>query len=293
MEQHEAYARRGLVCFFSACLVGAPAVLSEVAETADVEVPLLGSMDAGSVSPVLFFDMRISKTRFLEDNLPNAEVVYSSSVVGVNQPAWVSYVAVHGQDGGIDVTAVLAGEKTLGVFISRGGDECVWADAKDMLFVTDQFGHHPVISTAGNEWAVVQGQDNVAGLFGADWSDVPLKGASFRRNWKQHPHLSDNTPARDAVIFRFEGGHKFIPKNSGRGNTPHHWNLLAYALTAETKYDGNVSPGSKCGRLFTEQAWPREWVAQYGALFSASWNTQARANFPDSDADQDLLPGPD
>jgi hypothetical protein len=114
-----------------------------------------------------------------------------------------------------------------------GPEACRWVDADHLRTVQDAVGRHPLVSvrdgtpSAGlGDLAAVLPEQGVI-----DWSDVPQAGRSYPRAWQDQAHLPRGTPASDGVVLRHEpeGGYRQAGRR-GRGNMPHHWNLLAYRL---------------------------------------------------------------
>ena len=105
-----------------------------------------------------------------------------------------------------------------------------------------------------------------------DWRNVPARGDQFDRQWRRQLHLT-TAPARDGIIFRYEGGHRYLPRRQkGRGNSAHHWNLLAYAINEipETAVREQLSSEQCIGDLM-QGLFPKDWVDRYKARFSEQW----------------------
>ena len=118
-----------------------------------------------------------------------------------------------------------------GAWLADRDGSCTYYPPGDLVLIRDDRGLHPLLVidegrvapnlNTGPRW---RAGDVI------DWRGVPEKGEHFERTWRSQPHLA-NTPDSDAVFFRYEGGKRFQPSGrSGRGNSPHHWNLLAYTL---------------------------------------------------------------
>ncbi len=118
------------------------------------------------------------------------------------------------------------------LFMTPAGCELV--DGNQFTLALDPEGRHPIVSVQrlalstgfGVIDAVVPAENGEV-----DWQSLPQDGRRFFRTWNRPPHLTSQPPDIDGIVLRYEpqGGFALDGK-SGRGNTPHHWNLLAYQL---------------------------------------------------------------
>jgi len=132
------------------------------------------------------------------------------------------------------VTAVDADGALAGVLLQdQAGGACRYLDRPQLVVAEDRYGRHPLITSDRPGLGVIVGEVP-AWVPGStiDWRAVPEIGRGFERTWQAQAHLP-TVPQSDGVMFRYERTGSFRSSGRpGRGNSPHHWNLLAYALEA-------------------------------------------------------------
>lgn len=173
----------------------------------------------------------------------------------------------------IEFVSVFVGEEWLGIFLAQNDRDCEWWAAEDLWAVQDDFGVHPLIgSIEGQPWtsrlfADFHGQSS--DLRSIDWRGLPARGEAYDRQWKRQLHFSE-VPERDGILFRYEGGHKYLPhRQSGRGNSAHHWNLLAYNIVRQ-KFEELVADAGDCVREIGTGNFPERWVARYDQILGST-----------------------
>jgi len=134
-----------------------------------------------------------------------------------------------------------------------GPESCRWAAGETLRRVRDAAGVHPVFSVRAKRLGTGLGDLEPALPGGGviDWSGVAMNGRQFPRAWQRQQHLVSGTPATFGIVLRHEpaGGYRQAGR-SGQGNTPHHWNLLAYRLS-------EIGPGDP--RLRDHPGRPLDW----------------------------------
>lgn len=128
----------------------------------------------------------------------------------------------------------VVGTETFSRALLMGPHGCQLIDGGEFTLALDPEGRHPIVGVQslalstgfGVIDAEMPAEDGVV-----DWQSLPQDGRRFFRTWNNPPHLMRQPPDIDGVVLRYEpqGGFALRGK-SGRGNTPHHWNLLAYQL---------------------------------------------------------------
>lgn len=157
----------------------------------------------------------------------------------------------------------VVGTETLSRALLMGPQGCQLIDGGEFTLALDPEGRHPIVGVQslalstgfGVIDAVMPAEDGVV-----DWQSLPQDGRRFFRTWNNPPHLKSQPPDIDGVVLRYEpqGGFALSGK-SGRGNTPHHWNLLAYQLKPlDTQASG----------FTTHDATPLDWpcASAFGSL---------------------------
>ena len=242
----------------------AVAALARSETDADVVLPELDS-----VSPVLIFDSgeKDNLSRDLEEHFPAFELVATETQL-IDLGARLFFyrsVRAPAHAPAADFVSVFRGDDWLGIFVSDSRQHCVWMPAEELWVVTDDFGTHPLLgSIAGRDWvsqefAQLQGSDGVGAV---DWRAMPARGDQFDRQWQSQLHIPD-PPARDGIIFRYEGGHRYSAlARSGRGNSAHHWNLLAYAIEVRDA-DAFMIDAGQCANDVASGRFPEEWASRY------------------------------
>ena len=248
---------------------------AESAFDPDAEVPVPNQVNVQTKAPVVIFDMPLSSD--LTEYLPNISIQAADVDMADGGPRllWFGNESAPSKGHVLNVTSVFAGSNWLGMFLVGLDGECRWQTAESMWVVEDAFGSHPVlVDRAAGLWESLQ----PAPFFGVsrerliDWRPVPARGDQFDRQWKSQLHLID-APARDGIVFRYEGGHRYLPRvQKGRGNSAHHWNLLAYDIielpTSSAMAQLKATP---CIGNLLRGVFPREWVEQHKPLFSEHW----------------------
>ena len=236
---------------------------------APVDVPQTVSVEAKA--PVLVFDMRLSAD--LSEYLPYSTVRAADVAVGDGGPRllWFGNDSDPSKGLALNTTSVFAETEWLGVFLVGPAGECHWQPAESLWVVDDAFGSHPLLVDRGaGRWESIL----VAPFIGVkqerliDWRNVPARGDQFDRLWKKQLHL-EGAPARDGIVFRYEGGHRYLPRpQGGRGNSAHHWNLLAYAIEYIPAESIMTLESEPCIGQLMQGAFPEDWVVQFGDRFS-------------------------
>lgn len=226
-------------------------------------------------SPVLIFDFDVGED--LSQLIPEFTLRYSSHLPEGDTPQLVRYGMSAPPSIGVaaDAVSVFDAGDWLGFFLSLGaGAECLWVRAEEAYVVVDQFGMHPMLTTDGTAWRTALTAE-FANLEDKnhDWLGVPARGDAFFRQWRSQEHLVE-VPFRDGLVFRYEGGTRYQPRGlRGRGNSAHHWNLLAYDLELS---DDDGAPNS-CFSRAAASVFNLDWLEQYGSLFDAGWTAIALA----------------
>ncbi len=134
---------------------------------------------------------------------------------------------------------------------------CRMEGADDIGFMRDPVGYHPVVSIIDGRLSTDYGDLTAILAKEIDWRDLPLSGTRFPRPWRNQAHLDGVTPESFGIVMRYEptGGYRQGYKG-GQGNTPHHWNLLAYMLKPLQPDDNSVNKSavmsSRCGDLLNQ-----------------------------------------
>ena len=241
----------------------------------DGEVDVPETVSVQTRAPVVVWDMQLSDD--LTEYFPGSSIRAANAVVDDGGPRllWFGNESVPSKGLALNATSVFAEDDWLGVFLVGLDGECRWQTAESMWVVEDAFGVHPLlVDRAKQRWESLLAGPFIGvkqeGLI--DWSNVPARGDQFDRQWRRQLHLT-TAPARDGMIFRYEGGHRYLPrKQRGRGNSAHHWNLLAYAINEipETAVSEQLSSEQCIGDLM-RGLFPKEWVDRYQARFSKQW----------------------
>ena len=235
-------------------------------------------------SPVLIFDFDVGDD--LAALLPRFILRHESHFPEGDMPQLLRYTMSGRPQMGIavDVVSVFDAGDWLGFFMESGPDVgCAWTSAQDAYLVSDPFGQHPMLTSNRSQWDTSLSAE-FASLSGRvhDWSTVPARGEAFYRQWRSQEHLVE-VPHRDGLVFRYEGGGRYQPRaQKGRGNSAHHWNLLAYdlemaAVSSATERDG-------CFSRLIESQFPIAWLDRYGALFDAEWVASTRSGATENGA---------
>ena len=241
----------------------------------DREVDVPGTVSVQTRAPVVVWDMQLSDN--LTEYLPASSIRAANVVVDAGGPRllWFGNGSVPSKGLALNATSVFAEDDWLGVFLVGLDGKCRWQTAESMWVVEDAFGVHPLLVDRGTQgWESLLAGPFIGvkqeGLI--DWRNVPARGDQYDRQWKRQLHLI-RSPARDGIIFRYEGGHRYLPRRQkGRGNSAHHWNLLAYAINEipETEAIEQLSSLQCIGDLM-QGYFPKEWVAHYRSRFSEQW----------------------
>lgn len=239
----------------------------------DLTVDTPSTVTLFSHSPVVVFDKTLSEdlAQYMpETSLQGAEIARQQ---GSPVLLWYGNPVTPESALPLNVTSVFAEDDWLGLFLAGPDEECVWHPAEEVWAVQDAFGVHPLlVDNGGSSWESIL----PAKFFGVsesrriNWSSVPARGDQFDRQWKSQMHLVES-PHRDGIIFRYEGGLRYLPRaQRGRGNSAHHWNLLAYALVdVAPESDGfRIQP---CASQLARGIFPQEWIEQYRNRFSEDW----------------------
>lgn len=256
---------------------GAAKAIRDSGSVADIEAVALaveGSMpNVLAHSPILIFDFEPSED--LAAVMPRFTVPYSSHFPDGDTPQVLHYGMSANPAIGVEVgvTSVFAAGEWLGFFLTSGsGSECDWISDEKAYIAVDPFGQHPMLTSDGYQWAASITADfaNSDGR-SHDWSAVPARGEAFFRQWRSQEHLNE-VPHRDGLVFRYEGGNQYQPRaQKGRGNSAHHWNLLAYGLE-------RVSTPARLGRCFSnavDSIFTSDWLERYGGKYDAEWAASA------------------
>ena len=256
---------------------GAAKATRDSGSLADIEAVALvveGSMpNTLAYSPILIFDFEPGED--LAAVMPRFMVRYSSHFPDGATPQLLHYgMAARPEIGvAVGVTSVFAAGEWLGFFLTSGsGSECDWISDEKAYVAVDPFGQHPMLTSDGSQWAASITADfaNSDGR-SHDWSAVPARGEAFFRQWRSQEHLNE-VPHRDGLVFRYEGGNQYQPRaQRGRGNSAHHWNLLAYGLE-------RVSTPTRLGRCFSnavDSIFTSDWLERYGGKYDAEWAASA------------------
>ncbi len=263
--------------------------LAERAFNPDDKVDVPETLSVQTRAPVVVWDRQLSDD--LTEYLPASSILAANVLVDDGGPRllWFGNDLVPSKGLALNATSVFAEDDWLGVFLVGPEGECHWQTAESMWVVEDAFGSHPLLVDRGRQrW-----ESLLAGpFFGVkperliDWRNVPARGDQYDRQWNRQLHLT-SAPSRDGIIFRYEGGHRYLPrKQKGRGNSAHHWNLLAYAINEipETAVSEQLSSQLCIGDLM-QGLFPQEWVDRYRARFSEQWYEAVRDRW-DQDASQ-------
>ena len=222
-----------------------------------------------SAGPVLIFDAGPSRmlSQNLEDHFPAYQLLASEVELPELGARLFFYRSVRSpaMSPAADFVSVYVEDDWLGMFVSDGRQQCAWMSADEMWVITDDFGIHPLLgSVEGAGWV----SEQFAELFGSDgsgaidWRGMPARGDQFDRQWQSQLHLVD-PPARDGIVFRYEGGHRYAARpQRGRGNSAHHWNLLAYGLDTR-EADQFMIGASQCVLDLAAGRFPEAWVSRY------------------------------
>lgn len=227
-----------------------------------------------AASPIVVFDAQLPAD--LNIVFPAFELNAARSELPDGGPTLLIYQSSSALTGAqaMEFVSVFAGEKWLGIFVSQNDTECKWLAAEQSWTVQDDFGVHPLIgSIDGQPWtsrlfADFYGQRGDLQLI--DWRGLPARGEAYDRQWKRQLHFSE-VPERDGIVFRYEGGHKYLPhRQTGRGNSAHHWNLLAYNIIPQA-FEELVARAGGCAGEIGAGNFPDGWAARYYELLGSPW----------------------
>ena len=215
-----------------------------------------------TASPVVIFDSELPAE--LDTLLPSSQLLASSSNLPEIGLKLFFYRSLRRAAAlrPLELVSVFADEVWLGLFVSESGDSCYWLAADSLWAVTDDFGRHPLLGSVqgamwtSQEFAQFAGSDDLREI---NWMGMPARGDAYDRQWKRQLHL-DDVPHRDGIVFRYEGGHKYLPRREpGRGNSAHHWNLLAYAIE-EAESVIFLENSSPCMQLLARGEFSESWL---------------------------------
>lgn len=226
-----------------------------------------------TASPIVVFDEQL--TADLDRVFPAFELYAARSDLPDGGPTLLLYQSrsVPTSARAIEFVSVFVGEEWLGIFLAQNDGDCEWWAAEDLWAVQDDFGFHPLVgSIEGQPWtsrlfADFYGQSNDSQLI--DWRGLPARGEAYDRQWKRQLHFNE-VPERDGIVFRYEGGHKYLPhRQSGRGNSAHHWNLLAYNIVPQN-FEELVAGTGDCVKEIGTGSFPENWVASYDQFLGST-----------------------
>ncbi len=157
-----------------------------------------------------------------------------SELDGAPETAYLGYFWQYPTEDALAVVLKVSGRERLIQALFMGPSQCEPVSGEAFTLAIDPEGRHPIMSvqtlTLSTGFGVIE--KVVPEVNGeVDWLDLPQDGRRFFRTWNNPPHLTSMPPDIDGIVLRYEpqGGFALGGK-SGRGNTPHHWNLLAYQL---------------------------------------------------------------
>lgn len=158
----------------------------------------------------------------------------SSKVDNHPQTTRLGYFWQYATEDALGVVLEVSGREKLVEAVFMGPSQCETIPGEALTHAIDPEGRHPIMSVQGlslsTGFGVIEGV--VPAVDGeVDWLQLPQDGRRFFRTWNNPPHLRQMPPDIDGIVIRYEpqGGYA-LGNKSGRGNTPHHWNLLAYQL---------------------------------------------------------------
>jgi hypothetical protein len=222
-----------------------------------------------NASPIVVFDATDVEDlpRDLGRLLPSSTLLASRVSLPDEGPTLFVYRAAgHPEDARpLDVVSVFNDTAWLGVFLSEFSPDCQWLEIDELWSVTDDFGVHPMLgSVAGGAWQSTAFADFVgrSGPRSFDWRAIPARGDGFDRQWKAQLHIS-SPPATDGIVFRYEDGLRYLSRTQGgRGNSAHHWNLLAYDISVVDVEALNLREGN-CTQRLVQGIFPEGWLQRY------------------------------
>jgi hypothetical protein len=144
----------------------------------------------------------------------------------------------------------LSSDRRIETLLLEDDEGCRRVAASEVGFMRDPVGYHPVLSIIDGRLSAGYGDLSAILSREIDWRDLAFSGTRFPRQWRQQAHLDGVTPESFGIVMRYEptGGYRQGQKR-GQGNTPHHWNLLAYKLEPLQRANASIDIPSVTDKL--------------------------------------------
>lgn len=211
-------------------LVAALSISAKAAEPSDWAPVLLQHQD---------FDGEVGgyPVPFGDDGMGEMTLYQWSERSSDSSVSWFGYFWQYRSERALAVALEITNDQ-LSAALFMGPQQCERVAGEAFTLADDPAGQHPIMAiqnlTLSSGFGVIYEKVPVENGR-VDWTDLPQDGRRFYRTWNAPPHLYNSPPDIDGVVLRYEpqGGYTQALSGggtSGRGNTPHHWNLLAYTL---------------------------------------------------------------
>jgi len=174
---------------------------------------------------------------FGDDGMGEMTLYHWSESSPETNTVWFGYFWQYRSESALAVALEITDSRLSNVIL-MGPEQCERVAGDAFTLAHDPEGQHPIMSVQNlvlsSGFGVISEKVPVENGR-VDWTDLPQDGRRFFRTWNAPPHLYHNPPDIDGVVLRYEpqGGYSQALSGGGtggRGNTPHHWNLLAYTL---------------------------------------------------------------